>query len=504
MQQTSNPARSTRLEALFFETASQHPQAVAIVDKNVVMTYADVAEHARGLSRSVRSTHAAPARIGIFGDRGHESYIAILAALDAGAAYVPLDPNHPSERTQSVLRQADLDVVLVGESYREQFAELIAPLGARPAIVSMAARSAAPVSPPAPTSNMAYLMFTSGSTGMPKGVPITHANARSFLDGAIAHYRLGPDDRCSQTFSLTFDLSVFDLFVAWGSGAAVHCLDEFDLLDPTGAVAAHELTLWFSVPSVAMLALRRQALVADTMPTLRWSLFCGEPVTEGVCHTWSAAAPSSTVENLYGPTELTIACTRYVWHPSLDADNATVASIGAPFEWLQARILDDDGEVADVGELCVAGDQRFGGYWKNPNETAAKCVMIDGEPYYRTGDRVALVGDLLQFLGRSDGQIKLHGHRIELGDVEAGIRRIDGVIDAVVLPVQSDHGLTEKIVATVTLREGLDLSARQLRRAAAVELPASMLPSQFYVLERLPLNANGKIDRRTLAQAVSA
>lgn len=495
---------SGRLESLFMASAALHPNAIAVVDDEHKLTYRELAEKVDRLSNALLHAHDSPRRVGIFAPRGLHAYSAILAVLAAGAAYVPLNPSHPTERTRAVIDQADLDVILVSDDYRATLDELLAPLDSHPLSLSIAAQHAEEIDRSAPPSDLAYLMFTSGSTGTPKGVPITHLNARAFLDSAIAHYELGTTDRCSQTFSLTFDLSVFDLFLAWGSGSAVHHINDFDLLDPASAVAAHGLTLWFSVPSVGALALRRNALTPRAMPSLRWSLFCGEPVTEDVCAAWFSAAPESIVENLYGPTELTIACTRYRWRSDSRRPPGAVAPIGVPFDDLRACIIDDRGNLAQVGELCVAGPQRFGGYWKNAEETESKTIVIDGEPHYRTGDRVSLFDDVLHFLGRADGQIKLNGHRIELGDVEAGLRRINDVVDAVAIPIQNESGTTERLVAAVTVRDRSECTPRQLRRTASEHLPISMLPSQVHIFPALPLNPNGKIDRRALAATVVA
>ena len=190
--------------------------------------------------------------------------------------------------------------------------------------------------------DLAYLLFTSGSSGRPKGVPVTHRNIRSFLDTNLARYRFTPQDRLSQTFDQTFDLSMFDLFMAWESGASVCVVQPIELLAPARAVERLGISVWFSVPSVANRLLDQAALLPGSLPGLRWSLFCGEALPRATAEAWQAAAPGSVLENLYGPTELTVACAVYRWddgHSPAQCVNGVVP-IGRIYPGLAFRVLD--------------------------------------------------------------------------------------------------------------------------------------------------------------------
>jgi amino acid adenylation domain-containing protein len=342
--------------------------------------------------------------------------------------------------------------------------------------------------------DLAYLLFTSGSTGAPKGVPVTHGNVRAFLDVNQERYRLTPEDRLSQTFDQTFDLSVFDLFMAWEHGARVCAMESIEVLAPFKYLERNGITVWFSVPSVAAMLRNRGVLRPGTMPSLRWSLFCGEALPRATAELWQAAAPHSTVENLYGPTELTIACTVHRWDPRTSPaacvhDNVP---IGTPYPGLHALVVDDESRPVPeghTGELCVAGPQTTPGYWRAPGLTAERYFAHRGRTYYRTGDLVRLSGGEYVCLGRNDQQVKVGGHRVELGEIEAVLRRA-GAVEAVALLWPNADTVTAVVSGAA------DTAA--LADACGAALPAYMTPRALHRVEEMPVNGNGKVDRAAL------
>ena len=355
-------------------------------------------------------------------------------------------------------------------------------------------------------------------------MPIGHDNVTAFLTHNQELYRFGPGDRCSQTFDLTFDLSVFDLFMALGSGACLYTMGPSELLAPAEFVSHHGLSVWFSVPAVAALQLQRGALHAGGMPSLRTSLFCGEALTVDVADAWAAAAPNSVAENLYGPTELTIACTRHRFSSGrsnvdesapADVESGGLVPIGRAFPHMNAIVVDGRNQPVEVGvegELCLTGPQRFAGYWRAPHLTRSRTVSIDGIDYYRTGDRVVDDGDRLHFLGRFDDQVQVMGHRVELGEIEAAARSLPEVIDAIAVPLPfgvapvTGVGLAVTVVddrgnaAPQAEAEAIRDRRRRLRREVAELLPSYMAPRRIDIFDRFPLNANGKIDRRRVGE----
>ncbi|MEE4418529.1 AMP-binding protein [Streptomyces bugieae] len=508
----SIPAARHTLYDWFAATAAAHPDRPALETGGSTLTYARLAARADALAAALldRLDGTPPRRVGLLAGRTAVAYAGYLAVLRLGATVVPLGPAFPAERNARIVRAARLDAVLSDGTAASPTPPGV-PLVTRtdPELPHLTA-APLPALPAALPEDLAYLLFTSGSTGVPKGVPIQHRNVCAYLTHAVPRAAAGPGARCAQTFDLTFDPSVHDMFTTWGSGATLVVPSRDDLLAPVRFVNRHALTHWNSVPSVISLARRFRALKPDSMPTLRHSMFCGEPLTLQQAAAWHRAAPHSRLENAYGPTELTVTCTAYRLPPDPahwpTPANGTVP-IGAPYPGLQ--LLDHD------GELCVRGAQRFPGYL-DPADNTGRFLAPDGSPYdpatpltddhwYRTGDRVTALdasavpaaGDgsrPLVHLGRGDQQVQVHGYRVELGEVEAALRALPGVRDAAVLPRSTPGGV--ELTAAYTGIPGT--TADGLRAALRDRLPGYMVPATLTALHALPLNANGKTDRAAL------
>lgn len=507
-------APDSSLRAGFLKQVRKRPDAPALVIRGRIFTYSQVDHLARRWAAAVVHRLGRPAtRIGVFASRSKVSYVAALAALYSGAAFVPLNPRYPVSRTQSMIRQAEPEAIFVDELASASLEAVLEGLPSTPAIWVPETRSAKELNsaepldklPPVAPEGIAYLLFTSGSTGTPKGVPITHSNVRAFIDWAIHQYEFQSDDRFSQTFDQTFDLSVFDLFVAWEAGACVYAMSPVDLLAPAKFINANSLTVWFAVPSIPAQMRKRDLLKPGALPTLRWSLFCGEPLPVASAEAWQAAAPNSILENLYGPTELTIACMVHRWNPGISTALSVngIVPIGKPYPGLTAVLLDRNlRPVADgePGELCVSGPQTSPGYWNNPEKTAEKFVRLpectsSNEIFYRTGDVVRqLANGEYVYLGRTDDQIKVLGFRVELGEIEGVLRRA-GALQAVAVGWPVNEGTAQGVVAFVS---GLTGALDRLKTICKQSLADYMVPARIIEVDRMPLNSNGKIDRAAL------
>jgi len=529
------------LRSGFLRSCERHPDRIALEVGGEALTYAALHAHAAAIAATLEAeTPADPARgaasdpplTAVFGHRSVAAMAGILGTLLHGHGYVPLNPTFPPDRTRSMLARSGCRALVVdaqGEKLlrevlegfeiplllilpqREDVADLAAALprhrilGARDLARAEAWRPR-PVDP----NGIAYLLFTSGSTGTPKGVMVAHRNVRAFLDAMADRYAITAEDRFSQTFELTFDLSVFDLFLAWERGARVCIPSQAQKLLPGKYVQESGLTVWFSVPSTAVLMNRLRLLKPGAFPGLRLSLFCGEALPVDVVEAFVEAAPASTVENLYGPTELTIACTLYRWDPERSREECELGlvPIGEPYPDMQVLVVDEnlrEVEEGETGELLMTGPQLSLGYWKDEAKTAAAFVVPPGrsETYYRTGDRVrrGRKGAPLVYLGRMDNQIKIQGYRVELGEIEAVVREEAGVDVAIAVGWPRNSSGADSVVAFVS-DEGANV-AEVLKRVRA-RLPAYMAPREVVNVRSFPLNSNGKVDRGALSQLLEA
>ncbi|MCG5462819.1 amino acid adenylation domain-containing protein [Micromonospora sp. MED01] len=494
----------------FAESAAQHRDRIALDLGVNRLRYGELDDLAgRVAAAVVRRLGQPPNRLGLLAARSAGAYAGYLAAYRLNATVVPLNPAYPPARTAAVATAAELDLVLADAGGSAGAVPVLpvddSALAALPPANGVAAHWADAARP-------AYIMFTSGSTGTPKGVPVTHANVLAFLRAVAGRAELTSDARVSQMFDLTFDPSIFDLFATWGAGATVVVPQPADLLAAVRFVRQREITHWSSVPSVIAIARRLRQLGPDRMPTLRWSMFCGEPLSVDAAAAWQGAAPNSVIENMYGPTELTVTCTGYRL-PASPADwpattNGTVP-IGEPYPAVAWLLLDEDLRPAAEGELCVRGPQRFPGYL-DPADDSERFVTEasgsyrlrhgtpSGSDWYRTGDRVRHENGRLIHLGRLDHQVKVSGYRVELGEIEAVARRHPEVAQAVALALAVPTGGVELHLAY----EGPVVDEEQLLAMLRATLAPFMVPRRLTRFEALPLTANGKIDRGLLGRVL--
>lgn len=483
-------------------------------------TYGQVIDKALNLAARLEDKDCGPlAVVAVLAHKSAVAYTAILAAHLAGKGYLPLNLKFPPCRLAEMIRQSQTRTIIVGREGRPLLDAIFDALGADYGLTVIVGeeggadkdpqaraidRPATGLAGPRPhrACDTAYLLFTSGSTGTPKGVAISFANLEAYLSHIIPYLALTPDDRASQTFDLTFDLSVHDIFVTWAAGGCLYPVPDTTLLSPARFIRDQSLTAWFSVPSLAMFMARTRTLKSDVFPSLRISLFCGEPLPSATAHGWAVAAPHSRLINLYGPTEATIAISAHEWDRRRSSPLSGIMPIGRVFPGQRHCLLGENGQIVDPpgrGELCLSGSQVTAGYLNAPDKTSRQYLSLPGlppDPWYRTGDLVEEdETGLLHHLGRLDFQIKVNGYRVELGEIETALRTASGCDGVVAVPWPVDDSGARGIVAFILGPEGDD---RAILESCRATLPAYMVPSSILWKSTFPLNANGKIDRPAL------
>ena len=509
------------------ESARRHPDDLAVVDRDRRLTYRELDEQSNRLAHLLSARGVIKGdRVGLFLVKSLESVIGVYGIMKAGAAYVPLDPDAPVNRLAYIIRDCGITCLLTGEEKSEQVGAMLdAAADFKTVIVlngipdqlidrmvalgrsDIESSSAEPLPSDSIDQDLAYILYTSGSTGEPKGVMLTHRNALAFIAWAAEEFGVGPSDRLSSHAPLHFDLSVFDLFAAAYGGAAVVVVPPKASLFPPEIVKfirEQSITVWYSVPSILSMIALRGGLQKKELPNLRTILFAGEVFPVKYLSQLMALVPHARFANLYGPTETNV-CT---WFdvPPLDDDVTEPVPIGKAVANDFVFAVSDDGAVAgigEVGELHVRGATVMRGYWGDPGRTARGLIpdpLGSGDPVYRTGDLVELQPDgNYRYIGRRDAQIKSRGYRIELGDIETALNLHPGVVECAVLAIP-DELFTNRLVGYATVREGTTVS--DLSSFCRDRLPGYMVPESFTLLPVLPKTSTGKIDRRALASSV--
>jgi D-alanine--poly(phosphoribitol) ligase subunit 1 len=484
----------------FWRSTETRPDSVALRADATNYSYAHLGRHAQGIADWVwKQAPEGPQRVAILGGRSYESYAGLLGACWSGAAYVPLNPRLPAARLRHVLDAIRPNAVLVDAEGEIVLSEV---QNGCPAARVRSIENAHALREPAPVDSegTAYILFTSGSTGVPKGVAIAFRGVSCFLAAMAERYPLLPGDRVGQPCDLSFDISVSNIFTAWNSGAAVYVVPSAQAMAPRDFLRTEEINAWFSTPSVAVFLEQMKMLKPGIFPALRYSMFGGDGLPATTAEKWVAAAPNGSLENIYGPTEITVACTgvRYTGPETVTPGRGIVA-IGTPYTGTELRILDEaDREVRTglPGELLIGGPQVGIGYWNDAPLTEARFPIIDGRRWYRSGDVVYRdANGLYHFLSRVDNQVKVRGYRVELGEIEAHLREVcaSTAVAAVAWPVRL--GSASGIVAFVS---GTTRSTVEIQQVMRDRLPAQSVPSQVRIVDRLPMGLTGKIDRKAL------
>jgi amino acid adenylation domain-containing protein len=511
--------------------AARRPDATALVMGESRMTYAELEERSSRLAHLLLEQGCRPGdRICLFVPKTPEAIVGMIAVLKARCAYVPIDLASPAPRVRMIVDAAQPRLALAMDEAVTLIDDLIeSDAGTEPAWGSLhhealegerfrtafsqadaASFSAEPPSERGRPEDLAHILFTSGSTGIPKGVMITHRNVFHFVDWATSYFGTSATDRISGHPPLHFDLSTFDIYGTFLAGAELHLVPTLANLLPQRLAALirdSQLTQWFAVPSIFTYMAKFDVIAQDDFPALERVLWCGEVLPTPILIHWMGRLPHATFTNLYGPTEATIASS-YHTVSEIPKSETQPIPIGTACGGEELLVLDEGlhpSPAGETGDLYIGGVGLSPGYWRDEEKTEAAFIVDTRSPggarrIYRTGD-LAQVGDdcLVYFLGRADSQIKHRGYRIELGEIEVALNSFADLRECAVVAVESPGFAGTTICCAYAPANGR-VEPSGLRAELGRSLPSYMLPSRWLALEALPKNVNDKIDRRAVRE----
>lgn len=472
-------------------------QDIAICVDDINISYLQFDRRIAGIVHALMNQGIQKSKVGIVIDDHVDTYAAILAVWHTGSAYVPLHPAYPVERLTEIAEIAELAAVIVPGN-NPFFADGFPFRQITTAMLPDKDMVGDPVA--LEDDDLAYILFTSGSTGIPKGVAIQAGNIRSFLrHNQALKFDFQPGDRFLQMFDLTFDLSVVSYLLPFLSGGTLYhvSLKSVKYMEIYRLLEEYSINYAILVPSV--LSLLRPYFEDIELPALRHVGLSGEAVPVALTEEWMKCCPNAVFYNFYGPTEATIFCTNYIIpREGFESVNGIV-SIGSPTLESDAIVVDEEMKpviAGQKGELLIGGRQVTPGYVKNKDANQKAFATVAGKQYYRTGDIVICSTEGLYFyLGRKDHQVKIQGYRIELSEVEFQVSQLLGLSAAAVVVEE------ERVGSTISLFVKADvIPDDKVRATLKTKLPDYMIPSRFHFLDEFPLNNNGKLDRKTLQQ----
>jgi amino acid adenylation domain-containing protein len=511
------------------------PDSAAIVTRRETISYQQVEERSNQVARILKEFGCvAGDRVCFLSPKSPAAIVSLLGILKAGCAYVPLDPASPASRLAKIVASCEPRLILIAASAAKLLNELVAEAGLPdPPTVGLiqgagadadggggafgiafgpgdiACAPESPLECRAGGESLAHILFTSGSTGAPKGVMIKHSNVIHFVEWAVRYFGMTSEDRVSGHPPLHFDLSTFDMYGAFAAGAQLYPVpQELNLLPNKLADFIREMSLtqWFSVPSALNYLAKLDVVRPNDFPSMKRLLWCGEVFPTPALRYWMQRLPHVSFTNLYGPTEATIASSYYTV-PRCPASDSEPVPIGVGCEGEELLVLDDELNPApmnEVGHLYIRGVGLSPGYWRDPEKTEAAFLRnprgADPDDHiYRTGDLAKAAGDgMIYFLGRADSQIKSRGYRIELGEIETALNALAMTQDCAVVAVDRGGFEGAIICCAYVQQEGKAVTRASLSAALGQKVPGYMIPSRWMALPAMPLNVNGKYDRKKL------
>ena len=489
----------------------------ALFTYNKYYTYNQLAELSCKIADTILYIKYIKQPVIIMGSKSFYTHAAICGTIIAGSYYIPLNEIFPLERNMNIIKLSNAKILLLDYTDFAHYDDILNNIHNYNIIcpeehyeyLSSKFTNHNFYTPKdynnklldAEKDDAVYMLFTSGSTGVPKGIKISNLNISSYIQAFIKRNSITNQDKLMQMNDLTFDLSIHSIFLSFICGACLYIPDSNNKINPNKFIISHKITHILMVPSTLAIMKKLRLLKSNVFQSVKYIGFCGETLPFDNAILIAEAAPNAKLENIYGPTEATIACTYFEFTKNTKElpEYAGSMPIGTAYEGMDVELYNNRlQKITDnsIGQIVLSGKQLATGYVNNETQTKKKFIKINNKDCYLTGDLGRWVNGELVFLGRNDAQVQIKGYRVELYEIENAISKIENIVSNAVIPTPVNGSTYENLTAFITSKGSIDTN--QIKAVLAQKLPDYMVPNTYIVLDNMPLNSNGKIDRNQL------
>lgn len=503
---------------ILLDSFAKYSEFNAIDIRGIKFSYKQLKNNSLNLSYLIRNKNISNSPIGILCEKKIETYISLLATIFSGNHYVPINLDEKDIKINHIVKSCNINLILGTkknlELFRDKFPDqskkninflnvTINDLNDEIDKIDL---------PKVNGEDLIYILFTSGSTGLPKGVMVTHDNVSAYLSSINEIVRLSKKFKCSHFFDLTFDVSVKDLFLSWSNGCEIYLLQKEDLMVPIDFINNNKLDVWASVPSVAIILDKMNFLKTNIMPSLKISMFTGEPLPKTIADKWLLSSPNSSIWNLYGPTEATVEVSGFEYNKknSVEYKNGNLP-IGTPFNGTEFMIIDENLSPLQkgmTGEIIYSGPQITKGYLGDTKKTKNSFRIFDWDDkkriWYLSGD-LGFINDNNKFecIGRKDNQIKILGKRVEIEEIEFFFKKYTKLKDIVIIPVKVSFQHTSFLAAFTTMRFDEEY-IQEIRALSKNYISDIFFPKKIFTINSFDYMVSGKVDKKNLIEVYNS